>query len=165
MHAVGDRARDQLLDTVEFARGAGLEFPEVRAEHCQFLTTETAARVRDLGITLSMQPNFSAETLDYTDRLSPELCRRNNPFRMLIDDFGFVPGVDLILGSDGMPHGAANALQMSLFPPLASQELTLDEFVEGYCMPDFSNGHIEIEIDSDARKVSVVAVRVADTDQ
>jgi predicted amidohydrolase YtcJ len=163
MHAVGDRALDQLLDTVEFARTSGLEFPEMRAEHCQFLTTDTAARARDLGITLSMQPNFSSETNDYADRLSSELCQRNNPFRMLIDDFSFVPGVDLILGSDGMPHGAAFALQMSLFPPLATQQLTLEEFVEGYCMPDFSNGHVEIEIDEDARTVSVAAVQTTST--
>ncbi len=161
MHAVGDRALDQLLDAVEFARRSGLEFPEVRAEHCQFLTPETAARVRDLGITLSMQPNFSAETLDYADRLRPELCQRNNPFRMLIDDFGFVPGVDLILGSDGMPHGAPYALQMSLFPPLPSQQLTLEEFLDGYCMPDLSTGHIEIAIDHEARTVSIESIRVA----
>ena len=30
MHAIGDRALDQLLDTVEFARNAGLDFPEIR---------------------------------------------------------------------------------------------------------------------------------------
>ena len=60
-----------------------------------------------------------------------------------------------------MPHGAPYALQMSLFPPLASQQLTLEEFVEGYCMPDLSTGHIEIAIDQEARAVSVESIRVA----
>ena len=84
---------------------------------------------------------------------------------MLIDDFGFVPGVDLILGSDGMPHGAADALQMSLFPPLPSQELTLEEFVDGYCMPDLSTGHIEIAIDRESRSVSIEAIQIAGADR
>lgn len=161
MHAVGDRALDQLLDTVELARQADLEFPVVRAEHCQFLGPETARRARDLSITLSMQPNFSAETLDYADRLPAELCRRNNPFRMLIDEVGFVPGKDLLLGSDGMPHGAEYALQLSLFPPLATQVLTLEEFVAGYCLPDFSIGHLEVAIDRQQRTVSLESIEVA----
>ncbi len=54
-----------------------------------------------------------------------------------------------------MPHGAQFALQMALFPPLPTQTLTLEEFVAGYCMPDFTHGSIELEIDDDARAISV----------
>ncbi len=39
---------------------------------------------------------------------------------MLIDGFGYVPGEDLIFGSDGMLDGDAEALWHSLFPPRAA---------------------------------------------
>ena len=76
---------------------------------------------------------------------------------MLIDEVGFVLGEDLILGSDGMPHGAATALQTSLFPPVPGQRLTLDEFVAGYCLPwgDLSHGSIDVMIDEERRSVEV----------
>jgi hypothetical protein len=79
-----------------------------------------------------MQPNFNADSADYRDRLDEEYCEVNNPFRMLIDEFGFEPGKDLIFGSDGMPHGIEFALQQSLFPPVPGQRLMIDEFRSGY---------------------------------
>jgi predicted amidohydrolase YtcJ len=156
IHVLGDRAADQILAALESLEADGTTFPAVRLEHCQFLTPDHARRVKELGATLSMQPNFSVETHAYSDRLTPEQCARNNPFRRLIEEDGFVPGEDLVLGSDGMPHGAQFALEMSLFPPLPSQAMTLEEFVAGYCMPDFTNGALELEIDDDARAISLV---------
>jgi predicted amidohydrolase YtcJ len=111
-----------------------------------------------MGIVLSMQPNFNLDSLCYRDRLSEEYCRRNNPFRMLLDEVGYVAGKDLILGSDGMPHGVHCALESSLFPPFSGQRLTLDEFMAGYCMPDYRNGHIDIVVDYDSRKVKAEVV-------
>jgi len=157
VHAVGDRALEQILDALEDATRNGVTLPRVRLEHCQFTTRVNARRVKALGAILSMQPNFSIETLDYSDRLPAAYCALNNPFRRLIDEDGFVPGEDLILGSDGMPHGAQLALEMSLFPPLPSQQLTLDEFVAGYCMPDHSTGSIELGIDNDQKAVRIVS--------
>ena len=72
---------------------------------------------------------------------------------MLIDKAGFVPGEDLILGSDGMPQGAEAALQTALFPPFPQQRLTLDEFTAGYCMRDKSYGQIHLEIDENSVKI------------
>jgi predicted amidohydrolase YtcJ len=127
---------------------------QIRMEHCQFISRETAHKAKRLEIVLCMQPNFSAESIFYRDRL-PEAClRANNPFRMLIDDAGYLPGKDLLLGSDGMPHGVRQALENALFPPLPSQRLSLEEFVAGYCMPDFTNGFIDIEIDHERRRVT-----------
>ena len=103
-----------------------------------------------------MQPNFSVDSVLYRDRLNSQQIQNNNPFRMIIDEAGFEPGKDLILGSDGMPHGAQYALQSSLFPPQSGQVLTLDEFVAGYAMPDLRHGTIEIEIDDAASKVTSV---------
>lgn len=159
IHAVGDRATDQILRVMEDER-TGCSSPEVRIEHGAFLTVGQAERAKSAGITLSVQPNFSIESVDYRDRLSEEWCARNHPFRMLIDEVGFVPGEDLVFGSDGMPHGVEFGLQMSLFPPYSSQRLTLDEFVAGYCLPDLSRGHIDVEIDEEERTVTVTKVSI-----
>jgi len=151
IHAIGDVAIDQAVNAVS-RRGKGLQ--ETRIEHCQFISRETAERAKALGIVLCMQPNFSFESTCYRDRLPGQYLERNNPFRMLIDEVGYVPGKDLLFGSDGMPHGAQYALESALFPPFPGQTLTLDEFIAGYCMPDLENGFIDVTIDCENRKIS-----------
>ena len=147
VHAIGEMATSQVVRTVGKLKENGITFPRIRMEHCQFIHERTACQAKELGIILSMQPNFSTDSIIYRDRLPPQYLENNNPFRMLIDGAGFVPGEDLIFGSDGMPPGAEAALKDSLFPPLAQQKLTIDEFTAGYCMPDKTHGHIELEMD------------------
>jgi hypothetical protein len=72
---------------------------------------------------------------------------------MLIDEVGYMPGKDLLFGSDGMPHGVQYALESALFPPFPGQVLELSEFVAGYCMADLENGFIEVAIDHENRKI------------
>lgn len=152
LHAIGDRAIDQVVSAVEaVGRPAG---SEVRIEHAQLISEATARRAKALGIRLCMQPNFSDESIYYADRLPEGYPERNNPFRMLIDQAGYVPGEDLLFGSDGMPHGVHEGLRQSLFPPCAGQALTVDEFAAGYCLPGDAAGHIEARIDPDKRQVA-----------
>ncbi len=146
IHAIGDRAIDAVIAGAERVREHGRP-PRVRIEHAQLISEPAAHRAKALGLHLCLQPNFSADSSTYRDRLPAGLDAANNPFRMLMDRAGFCPGVDLFLGSDGMPHGVEAALQAALFPPLASQRLTLDEFVAGYCLPDLTHGWIDVEID------------------
>ena len=98
IHAIGDRAIEQAVEAV--AR-LDKRSPSTRIEHCQFISPETAKRAKTEGIVLSMQPNFSMESECYRDRLPQRYLEWNNPFRMLIDQAGFVPGEDLVFGSDG----------------------------------------------------------------
>ncbi|MCG6949172.1 MAG: amidohydrolase family protein [Acidobacteria bacterium] len=158
IHAVGDCASQQVIRVAGRARRQLSSCPAIRMEHCPFLDRVQALEAKDLGITLSMQPNFSSESVDYRDRLSEDLCAVNQPFRMLIDRAGFVPGEDLLFGSDEMPQGVEFALQMSLFPPYPGQRLTLEEFQAGYCLEDETFGHIEVEIDEDRRSVQAEVV-------
>lgn len=153
IHAIGDAALEQVISVLE-GRGAprGLA---VRIEHAQLITPGQARRAKKLGLSLCMQPNFSSDSAAYADRLPRAYLRRNNPFRMLIDEAGFVPGEDLVFGSDGMPHGAAAALEGALFPPFPGQRLTLGEFKAGYCLPDLSAGWLDAAIDDRKNKVSV----------
>lgn len=131
LHAIGDRAIQQALECLEGLASRGRTFPRVRLEHVQFITEAQARRARDLGLHLSMQPNFSEDSLTYRDRIGMELCACNNPFRMLIDRMGFQPGVDLFFGSDGMPYGLEAQLQWGLFPPAPGQVLALEEVLAG----------------------------------
>jgi len=152
IHAIGEMATSQVAGTIGKLKENGITFPSVRMEHCQFIHERTACQAKELGIILSMQPNFSSDSIMYRDRLLPWYLENNNPFRMLIDGAGFVPGEDLIFGSDGMPPGAEAALTDSLFPPLPQQKLTIDEFTAGYCMPDKTHGYIELEMDEEGLK-------------
>jgi predicted amidohydrolase YtcJ len=138
IHALGDIAAKQVVDAAEIVRKHGSN-QFIRLEHAQFIDLETAKRAKNLGIVLSMQPNFTEDSQIYADRLPDGFVERNNPFRMLIDKAGFVPGKDMFFGSDGMPHGVKFALQQSLRPGFEGQRLSLSEFIAGYCAKNCGN--------------------------
>ena len=154
IHAIGDGAIDQVINVLSNVNEEISSIPEIRMEHCQLITRSNAEKAKELGIILSMQPNFNVDSLYYTDRLPEHYLLNNNPFRMLIGEAGFTPGKDLILGSDGMPYGVADSLKCSLFPPYLSQQLTLDEYIAGYCMPDMDHGYIKVEIDEEKQLIN-----------
>jgi predicted amidohydrolase YtcJ len=155
IHAIGDAAIDQVVAAIERAARQVPSRQVIRIEHAQFINETTARRAKALGLHLSMQPNFSEDSVMYADRLPAGYPPRNNPFRMLIDRIGYVPGIDLYFGSDGMPHGVQEALRQSLFPDggYDGQVLTLDEFIAGYCCSDITHGSIDVEIDPIRRSV------------
>ncbi len=153
IHAIGDAALEQVITALE--RVSRKKKFEARIEHAQLITLEQARRAKKIGATLCMQPNFSQDSTDYADRLPARFLRVNNPFRMLIDRAGFMPGRDLVFGSDGMPHGAQAALESALFPPYPGQRLSLGEFAAGYCLPDFKAGWIDVRTDPAKKKVWV----------
>ncbi len=156
LHAIGDLAVGQALRALAELERRGGGFPLVRLEHAQFIREDQARRARDLGVVLSMQPNFNAESADYADRLSPPWREANNPFRMLIDRCGFRPGQDLLLGSDGMPHGIEFALQWGLFPDHPGQRLAPEELLAGYGAAPGAPGTAVVEIDEERRRVRLV---------
>lgn len=153
IHAIGDRAIDQVVAQAE-RLGTGTH--RLRIEHAQLIHETTAHRAKALGIVLSMQPNFSDDSVCYHDRLPTDYAQRNNPFRMLVDSVGYVPGMDLVFGSDGMPHGVHEGLRHALYPDprFPGQRLTLEEFCAGYCLPDEQYGGIEVTTDDRARTVA-----------
>jgi hypothetical protein len=157
IHAIGGRAIEQALKALEHLASQGLGFPWVRLEHVQFMTLPQAIRAKDLGVVLSMQPNFNSDSVDYTDRLAPRNLEANNPFRMLIDQAGFTCGEDLILGSDGLPHGVEYALQWSLFPPFSGQRLAVEELTAGYGPAPEARSHSVLMVDEDRRQVRLLS--------
>jgi predicted amidohydrolase YtcJ len=166
IHALGDAAIRQVVDAVRELRLSTVRIDEIRIEHAEFIDRSTARQAKELGIKLCMQPNFSSDSRVYEDRLSREMRARINPFRMLIDEVSYVPGEDLLFGSDGMPHGAEFALQEALFPLFDSQRITLEEFVAAYTLGDnFERGFIEVDIDAQQRRVKVKEIVFCDEDQ
>jgi hypothetical protein len=131
-HAIGHRAIAQALRCLEASDRKGKSPTGSRLEHAQFIDRDQARRCKDLGLVLSMQPNFNSDSTDYVDRLIPRHREENDPFRMLIDEALFVPGEDLVFGSDGMPHGPEYALAQCLFPVYKGQGLRADELLAGY---------------------------------
>ncbi len=146
IHSIGDISTSQVLKGVKNNIN-NISKGQIRLEHAQFITKKQAFLAKDMGIILCMQPNFNMDSIIYTDRLSNTYLMSNNPFRMLIDEAGYIPGKDLIFGSDGMPTGIEGCLQQSLFPPTPGQKISLDEFADAYCTDSFDNGYIEVEID------------------
>lgn len=157
IHCIGDFAIEQVINSIEKNKSK-LGKSAIRLEHAQFITKKQAFRSKDLGLILSMQPNFNWDSVIYSDRLSLDYCKSNNPFRMLIDDASFTAGSDLIFGSDGMPTGIEGCIQQSLFPPVAGQKLSLDEFVAGYCIENTKLGYIQLEIDKLKKRVTSEAI-------
>jgi len=156
IHAIGDQAIEQVLVVLERLDRDGVRFPLVRMEHVQFIDEIQARRARQLGLVLSMQPNFNSDSRDYADRLDARSLAINNPFRMLIDRAGFTPGKDLIFGSDGMPHGVEYALQWGLFPLYPGQRISIEELVAGYGPHPEGKGWSDVEIDHAQRRVRLV---------
>ncbi len=156
IHAIGDAAIDQVVSAVERAARARPAAPgdshRARAVHFRI-----DGATREGAWACTSQCSRTSPRIPSCMRIvcRPAIPPRNNPFRMLIDRIGYVPGIDLYLGSDGMPHGVHEALRQSLFPDggYEGQVLTLDEFIAGYCCPDMSQGSIDIEVDPVSRSV------------
>jgi predicted amidohydrolase YtcJ len=150
VHAIGDVAIKQVVAALEKVKRV-TSAKTIRIEHAQMIDLETALHCKSLGVTLSMQPNFNNDSIHYRDRLNEHFCRMNNPFRMLIDDAGFIPGEDLIFGSDGMPHGIESAAGQCFLTGLDSQRISVEEFTAAYCLNDNSMGTIELTVDDDVK--------------
>ncbi|MFN6110038.1 MAG: amidohydrolase family protein [Planctomycetota bacterium] len=156
IHAIGDAATQQ---AVRICRQLGTRlhgFAEVRLEHAQLITREDAEWARRLGLMLCLQPNFSIDSTDYLERLGEQRARLNNPFRMLIDEIGFEPGIDLLFGTDGMPHGAEFAIRQGFSPPFPEQQLTLAELSAGFSGAPVGEGRIVCLCDDELREIRVV---------
>src|SRR5688572_1532084 len=69
IHAIGDAAIDQVVSAVERAAPRVPSRQPIRIEHAQFISESTAERAKALGLHLSMQPNFSEDSVAYADRL------------------------------------------------------------------------------------------------
>lgn len=96
IHAIGDRANDEVLDLFEVLLGEGADPMSLRLEHASLLTDDAVDRIARLGITVSIQPAFLASEGDWLEkRLGPQRMSLAYRFRSLAE-----AGVNLLGGSD-----------------------------------------------------------------
>jgi len=129
IHAIGDRAIEQVLRTHE-----GLQTdPSLRhrIEHFELPQESQLARVKEIGLHISMQPNFTANWSGpdslYVDRLGIERDRMSNPLRSIYD-----AGIPLAFGSDGMPPSPLYGLHGAINGAYPGQRLTTEEAITCY---------------------------------
>ena len=96
IHAIGDRANDEVADFFEHLIRNGADPGRLRVEHASVLTDETLDRMARLGVTLSVQPAFMASEADWLERRLGE-SRMENVYRLRsISD----AGIRMLGGSD-----------------------------------------------------------------
>jgi len=130
IHAIGDRAIDAALEALSSA-GATPERRH-RIEHAELLHPEQIARMSELGIIASMQPNFlqwSGPGGLYEARLGPERDAQIDPHRKVLD-----AGVALAFGSDGMPFGPLYGIHWAVNAPHPDQRLSVAESIHAYTL-------------------------------
>ena len=129
IHAIGDRAIEQVLRThEELHTDPSLRH---RIEHFELPQESQWMRVKKAGLHVSMQPNFTANWSGpdslYVDRLGSERDRMSNPLRPIYD-----AGIPLAFGSDGMPPSPLYGLHGAINGAYASQRLTIEEAIACY---------------------------------
>ncbi|MFN4218336.1 MAG: amidohydrolase [Candidatus Bipolaricaulia bacterium] len=130
IHAIGDRAIDAALEALSYAQAT----PEHRhrIEHAELLSDAQIARMRELGIIASMQPNFlqwSGPEGLYETRLGPERDAQIDPHRKVLD-----AGVKLAFGSDGMPFGPLYGIHCAVHAPYPNQRVSVAEAIYAYTL-------------------------------
>ncbi len=130
IHAIGDRAIDAALEALAYAGATAAH--RHRIEHAELLSDSQIARMRELGIIASMQPNFlqwSGPGKLYEMRLGPERDAQIDPHRKVLD-----AGVQLAFGSDGMPFSPLYGIHCAVNAPHPSQRVSVEEAIHAYTL-------------------------------
>jgi predicted amidohydrolase YtcJ len=83
IHAIGDRAMDVTLDAIEAAAAAHPAAGPPRIEHASMVDASIVDRMRRLGVTAAVQPQFAWSDYWAPERLGPERVRGCYAFRTL----------------------------------------------------------------------------------
>jgi len=134
VHAIGDRGIEHAINAIaEALREAPRKDHRHRIEHCEVLTAGQIERIRELGIIVSVQPNFVGEWSGpggmYEARLGSRRLRGNNPYRLLLDE-----GIRVAFGSDCMPFNPLYGLWSAVNHPIRKSRITLEEAVRCYTL-------------------------------
>jgi len=130
IHAIGDRANEELLDIYEsILRDEGsMKDRRFRIEHAQHLAPKSLGRFRSLGVIASMQPYHLIDDGRWAGkRIGPERLKTTYAFRSLLDN-----GAVVTFGSD-WPVAPLNPL-LGVYAAVTRR--TLDEKNPGGWIPD-----------------------------
>lgn len=140
IHAIGDRAIDQILgifEKIDYKRQL-----RHRLEHVELIREDQIEKCKELGLVLSMQPNFVGEWGApggmYEKRLPPKYYTGNNPIKTVLDK-----EVPLAFGSDSMPFGPLYGIESAVSHPCKNSRITLNRAITAYTMGSAFAEHCE----------------------
>lgn len=133
-HAIGDKAVDYTITAIEKALDTEPRTDHRhRIEHCELTSDEQLRRIRKLGITASVQPNFigvwGRQGGMYEARLGKGRLLRCNMYRRMWDE-----NIPMCFGSDGMPFDPLLGIWSAVTHPIESSRLTPIEAISCYTL-------------------------------
>ena len=139
IHAIGDKAIEVALDAIEAAiEKDSRRDHRHRIEHCEILTEEQLARIKQLGVIPAMQPNFVGEWGQpggmYEQRLGVKRLKFCNPYRKLLDE-----GIKVAFGSDcgycpPWPFNPIYGLWAAVNHPIQENRVSIEDAVKCYTL-------------------------------
>lgn len=130
VHAIGDRALSTALDAFE-EYSERVEDLRHRIEHAEMLWEENIKRIRNLGLVLSVQPNFaynwSQEGGMNEKRLGAERLKKCNPYWDIQRSL-----VKMVFGSDNMPMSPIYGLNSAINHPVLEQRVSIYNALQSY---------------------------------
>lgn len=133
IHAIGDRAIGKLLNCYEKGikkAGFSSSSRKHRIEHAEMITDEQIQKAKDLGILLSMQPNFLKWEYPgelYEHRLGKNQYQKLNRFAVILQH-----GVKLYFGSDDMPLSPLTGIKLACSFPSSEIKISVNEALKAY---------------------------------
>ncbi|MFW9854172.1 MAG: amidohydrolase [Candidatus Thorarchaeota archaeon] len=133
IHAIGDQAIERLLTCYEKgikAAGHNSSERQHRIEHAEMISDDQIRRAKELGILLSMQPNFLKWEYPgelYEQRLGKDRCMTLNRFAAILEH-----GHMLNFGSDNMPLSPFYGIRYAATFPSKEVKIPVSEALKAY---------------------------------
>ena len=147
VHAIGDRAMDQVLDCLEELIGENGNHLRHRIEHCEMARDDQIEKMKDLGIIACMQPNFIGQWglpgAMYEKRFDEDRLSELDRFKVFEEN-----GVPLAFGSDGMPFDPLYGIHWAVNSPFSSQKISPRSAIKAYTLGSAYVGGMEDKVGS-----------------
>lgn len=133
IHAIGDLAIEKLLNCYEKGiekAGKDTSTRHHRIEHAEMVTNDQIKKAKELGIILSMQPNFLKWEYPgelYEHRLGKDRFMTLNRFATILQH-----NVKLNFGSDDMPLSPLYGIQLATTFPSEETQISVMEALKAY---------------------------------
>jgi hypothetical protein len=129
IHAIGDRAVNMALSSIEKATGPRPKNLRHRIEHASVLSKSLIDRFRESQVTASVQPHFIISDYWLTERLGTERASMTYPLASLLRT-----GVTVVAGSDGPidPIQPLTCIAAALDRPGSKEAIGVEEAIALY---------------------------------